>query len=142
MLEKTLRYPAHFQVIRGLYDFGFFSSKKMRIGKAEVSPRALTSQIFLDKMSGNEPDVTIMRIEAHQKGKVASFTIEDYCDQRTSMTSMMRTTAWPASAVLQMICSGQISKRGGVYQELDVPAEIFLREMGKRGVEIQYDQRK
>jgi lysine 6-dehydrogenase len=139
--EKTLRYPEHFRAIRGLYDFGFFSSKKMRIGKVEVSPRALTSQLFLDKMSGSDPDVTIMRIEAHQNGKVASFTVEDHFDPRTKMTSMMRTTAWPASVVLQMICSGQISKRGGVYQELDVPAEIFLAEMEKRGVRIRYDQR-
>jgi lysine 6-dehydrogenase len=138
--EKTLRYPEHFRVIRGLYDFGFFSSKKMKIGKTEISPRALTSQIFLDKMSGNEPDVTIMRIEAHQKGKVASFTLEDHFDPRTTMTSMMRTTAWPASVVLQMMCSGQITKRGGVYQELDVPAEVFLREMEWRGVKIQYKE--
>lgn len=138
--EKTLRYPEHFRVIRGLYDFGFFSSKKMRIGKAEISPRALTSQLFLDKMSGDEPDVTLMRIEAHQSGKVASFTVEDHFDRNMNMTSMMRTTAWPASVVLQMICSGQISKRGGVYQELDVPAEIFLAEMEKRGVKILYEQ--
>jgi lysine 6-dehydrogenase len=139
--EKTLRYPAHFQVIRGLYDFGFFSRKKMRVGKNEVSPRALTSQLFLDKMSGSEPDVTIMRIEAHRAGKVLSFTIEDRFDPKTKMTSMMRTTAWPASVVLQMISSGKISKRGGVYQELDVPAEIFLVEMEKRGVKIQYNLR-
>ncbi len=139
--EKTLRYPEHFRVIRGLYDFGFFSSKKMRICKTEISPRALTAQLFLDKMSGSEPDVTIMRIEAHQNGKVASFTVEDHFDPRTRMTSMMRTTAWPASVVLQMICSGQIAKRGGIYQELDVPAEIFMREMEKRGVKIRYDQR-
>jgi lysine 6-dehydrogenase len=136
--EKTLRYPSHFQVIRGLYDFGFFSSKRMRVGKVEISPRALTSQLFLDKMSGNEPDVTLMRIEAHQGGKVASFSLQDDFDPKTKMTSMMRTTAWPASVVLQMICSGEVSKRGGVHQELDVPADVFLAEMKKRGVTIQY----
>jgi lysine 6-dehydrogenase len=136
--EKTLRYPEHFRVIRGLYDFGFFSSKTMRIGKMEIYPRAITSQLFLEKMSGNEPDVTLMRIEAHQNGKVASFTVEDHFDPRTKMTSMMRTTAWPASVVLQMICSGQIAKLGGIYQELDVPAEIFLVEMEMRGVKIRY----
>jgi len=53
------------------------------------------------------------------------------------MTSMMRTTAWPASIVLQMICSGKISKRGGIYQELDVPAQSFIEEMESRGVMIQ-----
>jgi len=52
------------------------------------------------------------------------------------MTAMMRTTAWPASVVLQMICSGQIAKRGAIYQELDVAAEPFLREMRRRGVDI------
>jgi lysine 6-dehydrogenase len=139
--EKTLRYPEHFRIIRGLYDFGFFSSKKIKIGRTEISPRALTSQLFLDKMSGKEPDVTIMRIEAHQKGKVASFTLEDHFDAKTKMTSMMRTTAWPASVVLQMMCSGQITKSGGIYQEVDVPAEVFLREMDERGVKIQYAEK-
>jgi saccharopine dehydrogenase-like NADP-dependent oxidoreductase len=51
---------------------------------------------------------------------------------------MMRTTAFPASIVTQMLASGAISKRGGVLQERDVPAEMFLDEMEKRGINIQY----
>ena len=134
--EKTLRYPGHFQLIRGLYDLGFFSSDKIRVGKAEIAPRALTSQLFLRKLSGNAPDVTIMRIEAHNSGCITSFTLVDRYDPVTKMTSMMRTTAWPASIVLQMICSGAISKRGGIYQELDVPAQAFIEEMEARGIRI------
>jgi len=135
--EKTLRYPSTYALIRGLYDLGFFSSDKIRVGKTEVSPRALTSQLFLKKLSGNEPDVTIMRIEAHNSGCITSFTLVDRYDPATKMTSMMRTTAWPASIVLQMMCSGKISKRGGIYQELDVPAQAFIEEMESRGVMIQ-----
>jgi lysine 6-dehydrogenase len=135
--EKTLRYPGHFQLIRGLYDLGFFSSNKIRVGKTEVAPRALTSQLFLKKLSGDEPDVTIMRIEAHNSSCITSFTLVDHYDQETKMTSMMRTTAWPASIVLQMICSNTISKRGGIYQELDVPAQAFIEEMEERGVKIE-----
>lgn len=134
--EKTLRYPSHFQLIRGLYDLGFFSSNKVRVGKAEIAPRALTSQLFLQKLSGNAPDVTIMRIEAHNSGCITSFTLVDRYDPATRMSSMMRTTAWPASIVLQMICSGAISKRGGIYQELDVPAQAFIEEMEARGIRI------
>jgi hypothetical protein len=37
-----------------------------------------------------------------------------------------------------MLASGAISKRGGVLQELDVPAELFLEEVGKRGIRIDY----
>ncbi len=49
----------------------------------------------------------------------------------------MRTTAWPASIVLQMLCSGQIEKRGAIYQELDVPAPAFIQEMESRGIRIE-----
>ncbi len=134
--EKTLRYPGHFQLIRGLYDLGFFSSNKIKIGKTEIAPRALTSRLFLDNFSGDEPDVTIMRIEAYNRACITAFTMIDHYDPETRMTSMMRTTAWPASIVLQMICSNVITKRGGIFQETDVPAQLFIGEMQTRGIQI------
>src|SRR5438067_3125767 len=63
--EKTLRYPDHYKLVRGLYDLGFFSSEKRRLKSGEVSPRELTAHLFLEILSGEESDVTIMRIEAH-----------------------------------------------------------------------------
>ena len=138
--EKTLRYPDHYKLIRGLYDLGFFSSEKRRLKLGEVTPRELTAHLFLEKLSGEEPDITIMRIEAQAKKRVLSYTMIDYHDRRTGLSSMMRTTAWPASVVLQMITSGAIAKRGAIRQELDVPADIFLREMSRRGVRIRFTQ--
>ena len=52
---------------------------------------------------------------------------------------MMRTTAFPASIVLQMLASGVITQRGGILQERDVPAETFLEEMAARGIKIEYE---
>ena len=138
--EKTLRYPDHYKLVRGLYDLGFFSSEKRRLASVEVSPRELTSHLFLENLSGEEPDVTIMRIEAHAGKRVLSYTMVDEYDRRTELTSMMRTTAWPASVVLQMMVGGVITKRGGIRQETDVPAEIFLREMSRRGIKIRFAQ--
>ncbi|MBV9074943.1 MAG: saccharopine dehydrogenase NADP-binding domain-containing protein [Acidobacteria bacterium] len=138
--EKTLRYPDHYKLVRGLYDLGFFSSETRRLKSGEISPRELTAHLFLEKLSGDEPDVTIMRIEAHAGKRVLSYTMVDEFDRRTGLTSMMRTTAWPASVVLQMMASGTIPKRGGIRQELDVPADIFLREMLRRGVKIRFAQ--
>jgi saccharopine dehydrogenase-like NADP-dependent oxidoreductase len=63
--------------------------------------------------------------------------VDDY-DPKTDMSAMMRTTALPASIVVQMLASGTISKRGGVLQELDVPADLFLGEVEKRGIGIEY----
>jgi lysine 6-dehydrogenase len=139
--EKTLRYPPHFAMIRSLYDLGFFSSEKRQVGKAKISPRELTSKLFLEKFSGDEPDVTIMRIEAHKGGRVASFTMVDEYDGATKLTSMMRTTAWPASVVLQMMVAGAIPKRGAVLQERDVPADRFLQAMRERGIHIHFEER-
>ncbi len=150
--EKTLRYPGHLATIRALYDFGLFSSESRRIGKAQIAPRAMMSQLMCEKFAGVEPDVTVMRVEAHEAApgrlrsllggekprRIASFTLVDRYDPKTKMTSMMRTTAWPASVVVQLMAAGVISKRGALLQERDVPAGRFLNEMSARGINIEY----
>jgi len=136
--EKTLRYPGHVQMIRSLYDLGLFSKEKRKIGKVEISPRELMSDLMIEKFSGDKPDVTVMRVEAHRGKQVAAFTMVDKYNPKTKHTSMMRTTAWPASVVLQMMANGEITKRGAVLQERDVPAQQFLNEMAARGVELTY----
>ena len=151
--EKTLRYPGHYDLLCELKALGLFSSEKLQVDGAQVSPRALMSKVFEGKFAGKGPDVSIMRIEAHEsikapgirgllggklKGRVAPFTMVDHYDPKTDMSSMMRTTAFPASIVLQMMCSGAIEKRGAVLQERDVPAEAFLAEVARRGIKIDY----
>lgn len=151
--EKTLRYPGHYDLLCELKELGLFSSEKIKVGKAEIAPRAMMSKIFEGKFAGKGPDVCIMRIEAHEsvnghgvrgllggrlRGHVASFTLVDHYDAKSDMSAMMRTTAFPASIVLQMLASGMISKRGAVLQERDVPAEAFLEEMKRRGIKVDY----
>lgn len=136
--EKTLRYPGHAAMLRTLFDLELFSNEKRRIDGALVSPRQLMASLFEEKFKSNEPEVTLLRVEAHQQEMVASFSLIDYTDPTTGMTSMMRTTAWPASIVLQMLMGGEISKRGGIRQEIDVPAQLFLSEMAQRGLHINY----
>ncbi|MGA2425921.1 MAG: saccharopine dehydrogenase C-terminal domain-containing protein [Terriglobales bacterium] len=151
--EKTLRYPGHYDLLCELKELGLFSNEKMRVGNVEVAPRALLSKVFEGKFAGKGPDVCIMRLEAHEsikapgvrgllggklKGRVASFTMVDHYDPKSDMSAMMRTTAFPASIVLQMMCLGTISKRGAVLQERDVPAEAFLEEIRRRGIKIEF----
>lgn len=153
--EKTLRYPGHLPIIRSLYDLGFFSKEKLKLGKTEISPRELTAQLLCKAFAGEQPDVTVLRVEAHeQRGsrlkslfrkpearRVMSYTLLDRYDPETKMTSMMRTTAWPASIVVQMLASGEIGNRGAIRQELDVPADAFVDAMRHRGIEIKLESR-
>ena len=151
--EKTLRYPGHYDLLCELKELGLFSSDKIKIGNAEIAPRSMMSKIFEGKFASKGPDVCIMRLEAHEsvrtpgvrgllggrlQGRVATFTLVDHYDPKTDMSAMMRTTAFPASIVIQMLASGAIAKRGGVLQERDVPADLFLAEMEQRGIRIQY----
>ncbi len=145
--EKTLRYPGLYNLLCGLKDLGLFSSEKMHIGKLEVAPRAVMAKLFEKKFAGTGTDVCILRIEAHEavkasggnfKGRVASFTMVDHYDAKSDMSAMMRTTAFPASIVLQMMCMGTVGKRGAVLQERDIPAEAFLEEIARRGIKIEY----
>jgi len=151
--EKTLRYQGHGQLIRGLYDLGFFSSEKRKINGVQISPRAVTSSLFLERFAGDSPDLTVMRVEAHrspkttlfgkekERGTVMTFTLVDRFDPKTEMTSMMRTTAWPAAVVVEMLADGTIEKRGAVLQERDVPADAFLKAMANRGVEVRFEEK-
>jgi lysine 6-dehydrogenase len=136
--EKTLRYPGHLALLRGFYDLGMFSSEKRNFGKTEIAPRTVIARLFEEKFAGDDPDLVILRVEAHTRARVASFTCVDRFDPATGMTAMMRTTAWPASVVVQMLASGEISKRGAVRSELDIPAGPFLQAMACRGVHIEY----
>lgn len=155
--EKTLRYPGHFETIRSLYDLGLFSSEPRKIGRQEIAPRALMSQILTERFAGADPDIVVMRVEAHEEKpkrglgavlrrepqrtpRVLAFTVYDQFDAGTGMTAMMRTTAWPASVVTQMLAGGTIARRGGIRQETDVPAAKFLQAMTARGVKIQYTE--
>jgi lysine 6-dehydrogenase len=151
--EKTLRYPGHYDLLCELKELGLFSNQKMRVGNVEVAPRAVLSKIFEGKFAGKGPDLCIMRLEAHEsvkapgvrgllggklKGRIATFTMVDHYDPKSDMSAMMRTTAFPASIVLQMMCTGAVSKHGAVLQERDVPAETFLEEIARRGIKIDY----
>ncbi len=156
--EKTLRYPKHYEMVRALYDLGLFSSERRKVGKAEVAPREVMSQLMVERFSGTDADMVIMRIEGHEaaprkglrdlfkrapepvKPRVLAYTLVDYFDRKTQMTAMMRTTAWPASIVTQMLAAGEITQRGAVRQEVDVPADAFLRAMARRGIKIDYTE--
>ena len=148
--EKTLRYPGHAAMIRSLYDFGLFSKEPRQVGKVKVSPRDLMTVLMLENLSPSParrplfgtrlthqpPDVTILRVEAEAGERRDSFTLVDHFDPGTGMTSMMRTTAWPASIVTQMLASGEIAKLGTILQERDVPAQQFLTQLAARGIKI------
>src|SRR5207302_1852226 len=59
------------------------------------------------------------------KGQVATFSLVDRYDPKTDISARMRTRAFPASIVVQMLASGASAKHGGILGQRDLPADMF-----------------
>jgi len=103
--------------------------------------------------AGKGPPVCIMGLEAHEsvrapgvrgllggrlKGQVATFSLVDRYDPKTDISARMRTRAFPASIVVQMLASGASAKHGGILGQRDLPADMFPEEIERRGIRIEY----
>ena len=62
--------------------------------------------------------------------------IRDLQDSRTGLTSMMRSTAFPAGIVDWMAAGGTLSAVGVQPQDQVVNPALFIRELKKRGIEL------
>jgi lysine 6-dehydrogenase len=64
------------------------------------------------------------------------YDIVDLFDERTGLSAMMRTTAFPASIIAQMMAGGQTMFRGAVPQERSVRPEAFVAALRERNIKI------
>jgi len=53
------------------------------------------------------------------------------------MSAMMRTTAFPASIIAQMMATGDVISRGATPQEKAIDPMRFVSELTKRNINIQ-----
>ena len=118
MLEKTLRYPEHVDVMRIFRDAGFLNLTPIQVKGASVRPIDVTASLISPqwKYGQGEADVTVMRlvISGEEDGKPASYTYDlyDEYDPATGALSMARTTGYTCTAVARMVLDGEYSQTG------------------------------
>ena len=90
---------------------------------------------------GDKQDAVLLRVlVSGTKGEeelTYEYNMITVKDAETGVTAMARATAYTVSVVAQMIGSGIIEKRGAYPPELIVPGDQYMKEMAKRGVEIE-----
>jgi lysine 6-dehydrogenase len=137
---KTIRYTGHCEKFKLLIDLGLADSKEIRIGNATVNPRQVLAEMLLRRLPTEGPDVVLVRVEFEGveggKRQKLRYDIVDYFDQRTGLSAMMRTTAFPASIIAQMMARGEIREKGAIAQEHCVPPGSFVRELDKRNIRL------
>lgn len=118
MIEKTLRYPGHIDIMKILRHTGFFSKEKIEVGGVAVSPLELTSKLLFKEweLDPGEADITVMKVivEGMKDGKNLRYTwdLYDTYDPVTDVHSMARTTGYTATMALRMVLSGLYNQKG------------------------------
>lgn len=144
MIEKTMRYKGHIEIMAILRETGFFDKELMEIKGVEISPLEFTSKILFPKwkLEENEEDITVMRVivEGLKDGKKQRYTYDlfDSYDPESGIHSMARTTGYTATMALRMLAEGLYSRKGISVPEYigkdEKCVEFILKGLEQRGV--------
>jgi lysine 6-dehydrogenase len=137
---KTIRYPGHCEKFRLLVDLGLCSSERIDVDGDLVPPRRVLGELLLKHLPADGPDLVFVRLEFVGEMDGAErrlvYDIVDKYDEATGLSAMMRTTAFPASIIAQMMASGRTVRKGATPQEVAIPAAPFVAELARRRVVI------
>ncbi len=144
MIEKTLRYPGHIELMKVLRETGFFNQEEIEVNGVMVKPIDFTSKLLFPKwkLKEGEEDITIMKIivEGVKDGKKKRYVYDllDTYDKKTKVHSMARTTGYSATMALRMIAAGLYTRKGVSAPEFigKCPecVEFMLNGLKERGV--------
>jgi lysine 6-dehydrogenase len=137
---KTLRYPGHCEQFKLLIDLGLTSSEPVTAEGAAVKPRRVLSEVLLKNLPADGPDLVFVQLvfrgQMDGLNRTLRYIIIDRYDETTGLSAMMRTTAFPASIIAQMMARGETTQRGAVPQELAIPPDPFVEELKRRNILI------
>jgi lysine 6-dehydrogenase len=142
---KAVHYPGHCQQMSAMKGIGLMNYEPVHIGDTVVRPRELLAMLFEKNLPRDQPDVVLIRIAVtgikRDKPTQVLWECVDYSNEAEGLTAMMRMTAFPASAIAQMLARGDIKDKGVLAPENVVPAKLFLAEMAGRGITLTMTER-
>jgi len=118
MIEKTMRYPGHKELMKVFRDSGFFSDEEIIINNLPIRPVDLTSKLLFKhwKPQKNEDEFTIMKLvikgKEADKAKEYIYTIFDRFDSESGISSMARTTGYTCTAVARLLLEDNLRNKG------------------------------
>jgi lysine 6-dehydrogenase len=137
---KTIRHPGHCALVKLLIDLGLASSDEVDLNGARVSPRKLLGELLVRHLPADEPDAVLIRLEfrGRMKGETRAlrYDIIVRFDERTRLSAMQRTTAFPASIVAQTMARGLTTAKGALPQERCIPPAPFVAALAARDIDI------
>ena len=118
--EKTLRYPGHIDLMKGLIMAGFLSTTPINFKGQQISPLQFTSSLLFNqwKLGETEAEFTLMQIKISDAEKTICYDLYDEYDAATQTSSMSRTTGYTCTAALNMLIEKLFTAKGVFPPEL------------------------
>lgn len=137
---KTIRYPGHCEKFKLLLDLGLAASEEVELDGSLVRPRRLLGEMLGRHLPAAGPDVVLIRVEfsgrMNGRQQTLRYDIVDRFDEETGLSAMMRTTAFPASIIAQMMARGETKAAGAIPQERCIPPAAFVAALAARNIRI------
>ncbi len=133
---KTIRYAGHCEKFKTMIDLGLCSSDEMIVDYQKVVPRKVFGDLLQKHLPADGPDYVLVRLEFVGENKRLRYDIVDKFDPGTGMSAMMRTTAFPASIIAQMMAKGEVLARGATPQEKAIDPDKFVEELARRNIDL------
>jgi saccharopine dehydrogenase-like NADP-dependent oxidoreductase len=139
----AMRWPGHNQFWNVMAELGFLDEASTRIGGVEISPRRFVVEHLTPRLQfrDTERDMVILRVEAwglkNSRPLRVAYELIDYRDLTTGLFAMNRAVGFTTSIAAQLILAGKIRKAGLLTPVRDVPALEVVRELEKRGMQVQ-----
>lgn len=146
LLERTLRYPGHIDLILQLKKAGFFDSDPILLGEAAVSPLEFTARMLTDNwlLGDDEPELTVMRIILEGSGRKLQADLYDVFDAKTGFSSMARTTGFTCTAACRLVLEHGFEQSGIIPPEwLGVQEEHYdfmLKHLAHHNINLSWTE--
>ena len=141
---KTLRFPGHAELMRSIRDLGLMSLDPVEVGEVSVVPRDLLVAVLRPLLTRSDPDQVVLRVTAagilDGEQVTHRWDLIDKKDEEMGITAMERTTGFTLSLVGLLMGRDVIDATGVMPPDEGIPAEIYLSELAKRGIDIRYSR--
>jgi lysine 6-dehydrogenase len=143
---KTIRYEGHCEKFKTMIDLGLCSSDEIVVDYLKVAPRKVFGELLQKHLPADGPDYVLVRLDFVGSRDGATrrlrYDIVDKQDETTGLSAMMRTTAFPAAIIAQMMARGDVLTRGATPQEKAIRPDAFVGELERRDIRVQESDRK
>ncbi|OYV70672.1 MAG: hypothetical protein B7Z72_07125 [Gemmatimonadetes bacterium 21-71-4] len=141
MEYKTLRYPGHAQIMEAIRDLGLLEQEPIDVKGVKVAPRDVAVAAMGPRLTMPESkDLVALRvIVSGTKGgkpKTLEWELVDRYDEAHGISAMERTTGYSLSITGLMQVRGQVTALGVRTPDEAMPAEPYIAELKKRGINI------